>query len=110
MPAAKKSVERAVAATQEVAATPALKTIEWNGLELSGPAELPADVIWALADIEDGKANGMTGFFRSVLGDEQVARVREQMRADGVTLDGAAEAFRVLLEAITDAYGMAEGD
>ncbi len=32
------------------------------------------------------------------------------MRADGVTLDGVAEAFRVLLEAITDAYGMAEGD
>ena len=103
-------VKKAAAATSEVAAAQVPKQIEWRGLELTGPPELMADVVFALADIEDGKANGMTGFFRSVLGDDQVNLVRGKLRDDGVTLEGAAEAFGELLDAITDAYGMAEGD
>lgn len=99
------------AATEEVAAAPAPKTIEWRGVSFTlEHDELPADIVWVLADIETGQIKPMIEFFDIILGADQVALVRQKLRDDQVTLQDAPDALGELLVQINEAYGMAEGD
>lgn len=109
MPAAKPA--KVEAATDEVAADTTPKQIEWRGATFTlQHDELPADILWIMADIEQGKLSAMLEFFTLILGVEQSTVVREKLRTDGVTVDQAPDALGEILSAVLEAYGMAEGD
>jgi hypothetical protein len=71
------------------------KRVEWNGLTLGLPAELPGDTLWGWAATEDeSKSIGPAmGLLRSILGDEQDAQVRAKVTELGLSLSGATEAI-----------------
>mgnify|MGYP006921357460 CR=1 FL=1 len=89
------------------------RVVEWRGTEFTVPAVLPADLAWAMADIESGDGSSVTpilSLLRSIIGTEQEQQLRDKLAADGVSFTDLPDALSELLSALFDAYGMAEGD
>lgn len=89
------------------------RTVEWRGLALTVPEVLPADVAWAMADIESATGTSVSpilALLRSIIGADQEQQLREKLSADGVSFTDLPDALSELLTALFDSYGMAEGD
>lgn len=87
-------------------------TVQWRGTEFTVPAVLPADLAWAMADLESSSRSfaPILGVLRSVLGEEQEQALRAKLAADEVSFADLPDALSELLSAVFETFGMAEGD
>ncbi len=107
---ARKKAGKAAAAETSAAAQP--HTVQWRGIEFTTPAVLPAELAWALADVESSsnQVGPMLALIRSLIGDEQEQVLRNRLTELEVGFPDVPEALTELLTAIFAEYGMAEGD
>lgn len=94
-------------AVAEVAAKPV--TIKFLGLKLTGPPTLPATFSLDAAALAGGDEGALHRIIVSVLGDEQMQSVRAAL-VEKESDDGGASLLGELIESITTAYGLAEGE
>lgn len=107
MPAAPKT--KTAAARAERAPQP--RSLDWNGLELELPANLPGELVFDLAAVETNRGPAsMLGAIRTVIGDEQLEAVRERIVELGLTLDDVGEALGELVTGIWAEYGLTPGE
>lgn len=104
------SVNKSAAAKRaaaEVAGAPV--KIKFLGTTFTGPPTLPATFSFDALAAASGEDEG--ALFRIIQGvlDEQLPQVRDLM-AEQDTEDGGAELLGELFGAITDAYGISEGE
>lgn len=94
-------------AAAEVAAKPV--TIKFLGLKLTGPPTLPATFSLDAAALAGGDEGALHRILVSVLGDGQMAAVRGALTGQDSD-DGGATLLGELIESITGAYGLSEGE
>lgn len=103
------------AAAEAKAAEPEVKRIEYEGLELELPAELPATFLFDITMLESNEGASIMPimrFLQSALGDEQFVRLRGrigELERAGRAAD--IESFITeILELVFGAYGLTLGE
>lgn len=88
------------------------KKIEWRGVTLTLPPaleEVDGDLFFAMAEAEQGSPSAIAATLRSIVGDEQYAKVREAIRGT-VTFGEVGEVLAGLMISIFDVYGTSPGE
>lgn len=105
MPAAKKPVQ-AEAATEEVAAEPAAKAVEWRGQSFDLPPALSFGAGRMIARIQAAKIDDpelIFGFIEKLVGEEATTTISDDL--DPLPLEKGIEELGGLLERILEQYG-----
>lgn len=100
---------RAAAAAAEVDGDAQPKRVEWRGLKLELPAELPLAVTFDLGDREDIEFGDSIRLVKLVVGREQSRAIRDKLVEDGLTSSDASVLFE-LFDEILRTYGFAAGE
>lgn len=87
-------------------------TLEFRGITLELPETLPGSLYFDFADLADsgGDPAAELRCLRSLIGEEQVRRVREKIEQDGVTFDDLGPMMAKLFEDAFAAYGSTVGE
>lgn len=97
------SRSRGASARSEVNGKP--KSITFRGLKLEVPAVAPGEILFDIGD------NDVTGTLRTVLGEEQMLKLREKVAADKLSLPEAVGQLTDLLDRLfRDTYGVSSGE
>jgi hypothetical protein len=98
--------KKAAAAKAEKA--PTERTVQWEGLTLTLPAELPDAVLLDLALVQGGDDPTSTfEMLMTMIGEGQLRLVRNKVKSDeNVSLENVAE----LIHQIFEEYGTSEGE
>lgn len=104
MPAASTSPKkRAAAARSEVNGRK--KTVDFRGLKLKVPAQVPGEVLFDIGD------DNVTGTLRTMLGETQLRQVREQIASEGLSLSDTVTALTDFVnDLFEDTYGISAGE
>lgn len=114
MAAGQTKQSRAKAAEAEAADE--TKTIEFRGVELEVPSKLPKTIKFDLGQIQAQEDAGDVAFgaiynlLHSLLGAEQMARVRQALAEEGGDFDEDPDWDGELLEAILEGAGITAGE
>lgn len=86
-------------------------SVEFRGVNLQLPKELPGEFYFAFADLEeDSGAGNQVRMLRALLGDEQLAKVRAKVREDGVPFSEMDTVIMGLFDSALAAYGVTTGE
>lgn len=80
------------------------------GITLKLPKRLDGDLIFEFAALENGKVGAAVNVLTQILGDEQIASVREQIRKDKVSLSAIDGVLGNLFNDIFETMGVAAGE
>ncbi len=100
MPAARKTASRKRGAVARSEGKK--KTIRFRGIDLTLPAKLPGEVLFAIDD------QNVTGALRTILGDEETTRVRSKV--SDLDLDETVAVLSELVGDIFEKYGLTTGE
>lgn len=83
------------------------KRIDFRGVELELPDVLPGTLYFDFADLSDNEDDpgAQMRLLKSLIGDEQVATVRQKVADDGVSFDEIPTVIIGLFESALAAYG-----
>ena len=100
--ATRKAASKGAAARSEVGK--GKKKVSFRGLNLTIPAKAPGEVIFAIGD------NDVLELLHIILGRDQVQKVREKVREDGLKFDQASdELIDLVTDIFTNKYGVTAG-
>lgn len=103
---------KAAAAAGELAGEP--KRIEWEGITFDCPPQLPGELFFDFADLEDESSGKSLTTMRTVLrrltGEEGERAIRTRIAERGLSLDEVSAEIGALLEQVMNAYGSAVGE
>lgn len=106
---AKTPRSKAPAAKREVKKEP--RVADFRGLSLNLPDDLPGSLAFDLFGLgASSDPAAQLRFLNTVLGLDQLERVRAKMDADGVTFDQVDDFFEELVGAVLGAYGSTAGE
>lgn len=89
------------------------KTLTWRGvkLKLPPPEKMSGTLLFDLHEMEAQENLGaLIGLIGSLVGEEQLHRIRQQVGAEGLSVDETLEALTGLIGDIFEKYGMAPGE
>lgn len=110
-PAKTKAKARAETNRQRAEANGKPKAIEWHGITLDLPDELPGEIAFAYGDLEhDDSIGGLVKFLTVLLGEGNVAKVRAKVAEEGIPFSAMPATLDELAGDVFKVYGTSAGE